>query len=384
MHYACFRGAAFEHIESLAMSNPHWISTRNNAGYTPLQILCKNGRINDRVITTFSRIVGPGIFSVVDRMGMTPLHSAVREETDLEALRCLIRAYPYGLQMKSSYGDTPLHLATFRRVDAEFVREVAVASSEIIEKSLPKCSSRLSPLMTPNTAGQTPMSIAMEEFQSVCRPGGPCCVKSDYRQEHKRAFEVLATLIRILHYGPSHHDDRDRSGNLVRACVSLHRRDVRVDPAFIRRALHLFPEEAREIDEEGNFALHLEAMIPVEKMSLLNADVEGCCSGTAESCHKRMGLLRKLLEVYPEACKVRNGAGEFPLSLMINSGRAWDQTFALVLRSYPQALHYSLGNAGSELISKLTPKILEKVSKECGVETLYALISSRPDMVQEN
>lgn len=47
VHLACFKNTPRRHIESLAESNPEWIKVRNNAGYTPLQILCKNGRIDE-------------------------------------------------------------------------------------------------------------------------------------------------------------------------------------------------------------------------------------------------------------------------------------------------------------------------------------------------
>jgi ankyrin repeat protein len=358
VHNACFRGSPFEHIETLAMSNPQWVKCVNNAGYTALQIMCKNARLQDRVITTFSRIGGPGVFSVVDLTGNTPLHSAMREETDIDALRCLIRAYPDALHMKTNYGDTPLHLACFRRVNPEVVREVALSYNE-------------PPLLTPNTAGQTPIGIAMEEFEGLCRQSGLCSSKSDYTPDQQKAFDVLATLVKILHYGSSPHDDRDRMGSLLLACVSLHRRDVRLDPSFIRRAMHLYPEEARISDDEG-YPLHVEASIPVEKYTLLNGSCWGCCNGNA---HNRLGILRMLFELYPDACKTRNNAGEFPLNLMIQNGRPWDQSFALVLRKFPQALHWSVGDS-----HKLFPLILSKVSKECGLATLHTLIRSRPDM----
>lgn len=359
LHHACFRGSPFEHIETLAMSNPQWVKCPNNAGYTALQIMCKNARLHDRVITTFSRIGGPGVFSIVDMSGNTPLHSAMREETDIEALRCLIRAYPDALIHKTTYGDTPLHLAVTRRVKSEAVREIAISSNESL-------------LLTPNTAGQTPMGIAMEEFESVCKANCASCAKSELLPCHQRAFEVLAAMVKILHYGSSQLDDRDRTGSLVRACMSLHRRDVRLNPAFILRALRLHPEEARLCDDLGNYPLHIEASIPVEKMSLLSAPGEGCRSG---GCHKRMNILRTLFDIYPAACKLRNNAGEFPLGLMIQSGRAFDQTFALVLRSFPQALHWSIG-----VNNKIFPLILSKLSRECGMETLYTLIHSRPDI----
>ena len=65
----------------------------------------------------------------------------------------------------------------------------------------------------------------------------------------------------------------------------------------------------------------------------------------------------------------------FPLGLMIQNGRPWDNTFALVLRTFPQALHWSM-----KVDDKLLPRVLEKVSRECGIATLYELISTKPDV----
>ena len=359
VHDACFRGSPFEHIETLAMANPEWIMVRNNAGYSPFQILCKNGRIDERIVTSFSRIGGPEIFSVIDSTGNTPLHSAMREDMDLATLKCLIRALPDALNSKTVYGDLPLHLACFRRADPDVVREVALASS----------SSHVSPVLEPNTAGQTPIGIAMEEFKSLCRGRRFCCVVSEYRPEQQRVFHILATLVKILHYGPSYEDHKHLS--LVRACVSLHRRDVRLDPAFIRRAIHVYPEECRVLDEEGNYPLHIEASIPIEKMFLLDSN-SGCCGG---QCHKRMGLLRTLLEVFPGATESQSRFGHFPLNLMIQNGRPWGHEVALALRAFPPALHWHNG-----LNDRILAHILEKTSQDCGIDTLFTLLNCCPDV----
>jgi hypothetical protein len=344
------------------MANPEWISVRNNAGYSPLQVLCKNGRIDERIVTTFSRIGGPEIFSVSDATGNTPIHSAMREDINLDTLKCLIRALPDALHLKTIYGDSPLHLACFRRASADVVREIAIASSN----------GQASRVLETNTSGQTPIGIAMEEFRSVCRGAGMCWGVSDFRPEQTRAFQVLACLVKILYYGPTNPDDSNNQ-SLIRACVSLHRQDVRLDPSFIRHATHLYPEEARIMDDEGNFPLHIEASIPVEKMSLLDATCIGCCGG---KCHTRMGILRILLEMYPEATRFRNTSGEFPLGLMIQNGRLWGHTVALAFLAFPPALHWYKG-----LDDRLLPLILEKASKECGNDTLFALINSRPDIL---
>jgi len=325
-----------------------------------LQVMCKGGRLDERVVTAFSKIRGPEVFSVMDSTGHTPLHSASREGTNVAAIRSLIRAFPDALRLKTTYGDTPLHLACFRRADANVVKEIASSDG------------RLSALLEPNTAGQTPVGIAMEEFQSICTKArdGFCCVTSNYFAHQSRAFDVLATLVKLLYYGSS-----DEPVSLVKACVCLHRQDVRLDPAFIRRAIHLHPEQVRLQDEDGNYPLHIEASIPVEKMSLLDGVKGGCCQG---KCHARTGVLGTLLAAYPEATRVRNKADAFPLGLMIQNGRSWDQTFALALRNFPPALHWYKGGMDDAYIGI----VLAKVSKECGLDTLYELINSRPDMVR--
>lgn len=301
-------------------------------------------------------------------MGNTPLHSAMREETDLEALRAIIRAYPGALYMKTTYDDTPLHLACLRKLQPDLVTEIALASSTGLEKALANCNGRISPMLIQNTAGQTPIGIAMEEYQQLCCQGGSCGMQTNHMSsDKKRSFDTVAALAKMLHYGPS--EDNNKGQSLVGACVALHRKGARIDPAFIHRALNLYPEEARVCDEHGDTPLHIEASIPVEKMSLL--DSSGPCSS---SCHKRMSVLRKLLEIYPEATRLRNATGDFPLSLMIQNGRPWDSTFAMVFQTYPEAFHWV-----QNIDVRLNPLILARIANGCGADTLFALLRTRPE-----
>lgn len=87
-------------------------------------------------------------------------------------------------------------------------------------------------------------------------------------------------------------------------------------------------------------------------MFLLNGPRQSKCG---ESCHDRMGILRVLIEMFPEAAKIRSASGCFPLSLMVQNGRPWDDTFALVLRSHPEAFHWISG-----ITSKMAPHIVSK------------------------
>lgn len=108
-------------------------------------------------------------------------------------------------------------------------------------------------------------------------------------------------------------------------------------------------------------------------MTILDSCIPGCCGG---KCHKRTGILEMLIESHPEALCVRNAAGEFPLGMMIRSGRTWSHAFALALRSFPPALHWYHGGVNDNLL----PLIIDNVSKHCGKETLYQLINTRPSI----
>jgi ankyrin repeat protein len=255
LHYACFRSAGREQIEALVMHHPEWLPIQNSGGFTPLQILCKSGRVDAELITLFARLGGPSIFSMVDSTGNTPLHSAVRVETDVAALQALIRACPKALQMRTIYEDTPLHLACLRQVSAAVVHEVATASCEGLEVSLANCDQLISPIFLRNSAGQTPISIAMEDNQKAfSQTARRCTVEVGLAATQRRAFDVLAILAKMLHYGPATMDEMEGQ-NLVLACVSLHRKNVRLDPTFIRRAILASPEQVAECDEEGNYPL---------------------------------------------------------------------------------------------------------------------------------
>jgi len=197
-------------------------------------------------------------------------------------------------------------------------------------------------------------------------------------------------LVKILHYGPTgapqaeealgagngygQHQQATPTRGLLGACLALHRRsNVRLDPAFIRKVLHLRPEEARIPDANGNLPLHTEASVPIEKMFLLDGQNKRCFCGR---CHSREGLLADLLEVYPEATSKPNDEGHFPLSLMIQNGRQWDSTFALALKSYPQAL-YSIPSFDE----KLMPHVLYKLSTHSGDETVYTYLRNIPGRI---
>jgi hypothetical protein len=306
----------------------------------------------------------------------------MRQETDLDAVRALIRAYPGALHMRSSYHDTPLHLACLRNLQPEMVLEIAEASCiETASDSAEHSGALVSPLLAPNLADQSPIGLEMENFQRIIvGQVNPlhCALKNIWGDNEESAFKILSALTKILYYGPNVSSGEPKS--LVRALLLLHRKGVRMDPAFIRRALFLYPEEAKLADMNGDYSLHLEASIPVEKMCVLDAHMEGslqkgCCSG---ECHKRMGVLQLLMDIFPDAARYPNNAGQYPLNLVVSNGRPWDRTSAHILRSYPEALHFD-----NNLNGKTLPRSLARIADGCGASSIYSFIRSRPEVLVE-
>lgn len=358
-------------IEPSIMSHPEWISVMNNAGFTPVELLCRNGRFDEATINLFAHVGGLAVFSVVDATGNTPLHSAMRPEVDVEALTALIRVCPEAIHKKNMYDDTPLHFACLRRLKADAVRVVALASCAGFETALSHGNERSSPLLHPNTAGQTPIGIAMEEYEKAAY-----CIHGIHGSNPSPQSQVLETLVKILHYGPLDEcgalstEAASQRKSLVVACLELHRIDVRLDPSFIRLAIYRYPEQLSIPDKNGNYPLHTEASLPIEKMLLLDKTHGICCTGR---CHERLGVLRLLFGIYPDAAKKVNDEGEFPLSLMVQNGRPWDSTFALVLETYPEALH-----GVRHIDDKLLPDILWRMSTLVGHSTVFRFLKSTP------
>lgn len=302
-----------------------------------------------RLVRCIYNLVGISPFEKVDNNGHSPLHSAVRSGSE-EAIRALIEVHPDSLKTRTIYGDTPLHLACLRNV--AFIGEIAKLTCERATQH----GSHISPLLVCNGAGETPISICMSDLKAVHGHYLSLSREIDYSQ--------LAVLIKILYYGTEGFE----KGGLVVACLALHRQGARLDPSFIRKVLIDHPEELRIPDNEGNYPLHLEASIPIEKMTLLDG---GTCEG---QCTSRASILKTILEIFPEAAKYTNKHGDSVLSLIIKNGRPWDPTFAFIVRANPAALH-------SIESHELMPRVISRIGNDCGVDTLYTFLRARPNIL---
>ena len=345
------------------MANPTWITSRNQGGYSCLQLLCRSGRLDREVLALFIRIAGvEQVLATPDPLGNTCLHSAMRRETDISALQALILAFPAALQSKTTYGDTPLHLACLRRMDVDVVRQIIVAGG------LPTL------LLAHNRSGQTPISIVLEYYQQNLRKN--CDDAPSFSEENDEiSYQLLVLFARILYHGNVSPPDGD---NALQACIALHRRNVRLHPAFLCQVIQRNPAEVHQCDENGYYPIHIEASIPIEKMSLLNGhctshsaeeDQESSTTTTDRCRYDRAGILRRLLDLYPKACEADTPDG-FLLPMLLENGRSWDATTAMVAQLHPPAV---------ARVRDMAPQhLLRLVGRDCGNNTMFQVLRSRP------
>jgi hypothetical protein len=91
--------------------------------------------------------------------------------------------------------------------------------------------------------------------------------------------------------------------------------------AHTRHASLGAPEQASVVDETGKLPLHWACQIRIAPGSSL--------------LHYR-DVIVSLLKAYPEGVKIANPDGLFPLHLMINTGKTWDEGISELVRAFPE------------------------------------------------
>lgn len=158
--------------------------------------------------------------------------------------------------------------------------------------------------------------------------------------------------------------ESDRKFRLVHSSVSL--AGYGCPPEMIRLAMSVYPDQVKEMDEDGNLPIHIAAtassfLPPTESNgSGNNSDEESSflsflstLSGDRDA-YPFNKVIRMLLHTYPEAAKIPHGqTGRLPLILAIDAGqRTMDDGIRALLEAYPAALE------SRKLDHRLYPTIL--------------------------
>jgi hypothetical protein len=141
---------------------------------------------------------------------------------------------------------------------------------------------------------------------------------------------------------------------------------------MIRLAMSVYPNQVREMDEEGNLPLHI-AAVASSYLPENNPNMNGChsdedsymsclSSSSGLSCKflpSFHNVIRMLLESYPGAAKIPHGiSGRLPFILAIEARkRSLNDGLRLLLEAFPSAIE------SKDLDPKLYPMILSILAK---------------------
>eukprot|EP00536_Pseudo-nitzschia_multiseries_P006357 jgi/Psemu1/65555/estExt_Genemark1.C_1340006 len=195
------------------------------------------------------------------------------------------------------------------------------------------------------------------------------CSKFQGRTKSKMDYDFEGT--KVMH-------TEERRFRIVHASVGL--TGYGCPPEMIRLAISIYPNQVREMDEDGNLPLHIAATASSlkshasnnatmdEDSSVFSDSIVSLFSSasTRNNANDKSGnasfekVIRLLLKHYPQAAQTPHGrSGRLPLVLADRAGdRTWNDGMKTLLRAYPPALFS--GSKGIIPI-KLYPHILSLI-----------------------
>jgi hypothetical protein len=139
--------------------------------------------------------------------------------------------------------------------------------------------------------------------------------------------------------GADHHRD-NRGLPMIHACL----RAPDAPTALLERSLRRYPEQLRQPDPRGNLPLHhASARILRPRRAVASA---GACAEAAallgpasEEADEDEGedVLPRIYSLYPDAARIQNSGGEWPVTVAIRAGRPW-RDVSLLAAAHPKAL----------------------------------------------
>jgi hypothetical protein len=159
-------------------------------------------------------------------------------------------------------------------------------------------------------------------------------------------------------------ETNDRVFRLVHASVALAGYGCPIE--MIRLAMSVYPNQVREMDEDGNLPLHIAAVALAFQPSDIatGSDEDSFVSNLsnlsrADTSRPFGKVIKMLLRSYPEAAQIPHGAtGRLPLILALDARqRAMDDGLKVLMDAFPAALETK------DFHLKLYPYILSIVGK---------------------
>jgi len=365
-------------------------SSSSSVGLSPLYLAVSSCAPPDAVRSLIES--DPSSVGRQNRGGLTPLHCAIdRYDTPLSVIRMLLVARPRTAGVRSREGRTPLDLLWKRLFDPEPYRSRAVREA----------AARLRETMEAVVAadgcddGEEQRAEDMHEGSGGddCEDKKPChrersrkanAIRALYSSvELRRSWDVVTAFVRAARYGTvdedahNHSFDNDGTGlstrfRLVHSAAAL----GACPPLLLRFAAALNPDQVRVAeDPSGRLPLHLAAAawsgtVPAaggdsDDDNVVDLDDVGADDWEYEE------TISTLVELYPEATRIRDAEGRLPLNLAVESRKPWGAIRAILL-ACPRAL------VTRDVKTCMPPFMISAVGEGADLDIIYRLLRENP------
>lgn len=336
-------------------------------GYTPLHCLCETQPTKDiinamlfcerRASLSFSAA------SIQDRRGFTPLHLACMDRSPLEVIRCILNYCPASAAMYDNFGFTPIdRIWQCNTISAAYILRVT-EFFEPIEPFLDSCAVDIWYLVV--LLAQSAYSLRQLKTQGATYLNIP------------NGTSTSSVLHAIFGAGIS------IPSPLLHLAMMIHRSGVREVNGNGNYPLH---EAAGNVIISPNYR-HQESDLQSLDLQSLDISVDGNNeSDDSFDFHDDLVLddiddislspplsrspIGMIIEAFPEAVKIRNKVGRFPIHLALSTGKTWNEGVQSLILTFPQCLEMK------DPVTKLYPFMLAAVktdpqvpysSETCGV-----------------
>jgi len=328
-------------------------------GYTPLHCLCETqptkAIINAMLFCERRASLSFSAASIQDRRGFTPLHLACMDRSPLEVIRCILNYCPASAVMYDNFGFTPIdRVWQCNTISTAYILRVT-EFSEPIEPFLNSCAVDIWYLVV--LLAQSAYSLRQLKTQR-------------------------ATHLNI---------PNDTSTNSV--LHAIFGAGISIPSPLPHLAMMIHGSGVREVNGNGNYPLHEAAGNVIispnyrhQESDLMSLDIS--VDGNNESddsfdFHDELVLddiedislspplsrspIGMIIKAFPEAVKIRNKVGRFPIHLALATGKTWNEGVQSLIITFPQCLEMK------DPVTKLYPFMLAAVNTDpqapCSSET---------------
>mmetsp|Transcript_11621 Transcript_11621/g.27268 ORF Transcript_11621/g.27268 Transcript_11621/m.27268 type:complete len:828 (-) Transcript_11621:280-2763(-) len=352
-----------------------FVSSSENVGSTKTD----GGKADERIASNGPNEDNYNVVTWKDSTGKTPLGLLFRRYR--ERVKRVIEILE---QLKNS-GTSSLHSSSSLQTDLGHLwgkaRLVVVRLSEecqqLQQQQRQHCYRQLSSSATNTLKGVTAVGTSDESDDESSDSGLHWSLAASWSKEQ---FSNCSQIQEISKFKVDHAFEvaKERQFRIVHASVGL--TGYGCPPEMIKLAISIYPNQVREMDEDGNLPLHIAATassfkttsstngVMDEDSSVFSDSIVSLFSSGSTRKNGNDGsgnasfdkVIRLLLKRYPQAAQTPHGrSGRLPLVLADRAGdRTWNDGMKTLLRAYPPALFS--GSKG--IISvKLYPHVLSLI-----------------------